>query len=154
MMWIPTKDGLPESGHYPIIHSHTLSGGRVIRKQFYAFYDADDCLWHDIRDYNDTRWTKVVSHWFRLPPLEAWLVFDWSQVAEHLEYHAIDPDGSGWFYEYEPVLCEAVDACGWRVKTINGIEQGDSFFDKTYEIPLGIDWRTLKQQRPAGGEGK
>lgn len=67
--WIPIADRLPaKSGHYPIVHSHKTFGGQIVRKQWYAYYDVDDGLWHDQWDYADTRWSRVVSHWLELPP--------------------------------------------------------------------------------------
>lgn len=66
--WIPVNVRLPTMpGHHPVIHSHTSLSGYTIHKQWYAYYDTDDGLWHDLSTWADMRWTKVVTHWLELP---------------------------------------------------------------------------------------
>lgn len=72
LAWIAVTERLPSKfGHYPIIHSHKSFSGHLIRKQYYASYDPDDGMWHDLHVWDDTRWSKVVTHWFELPELSS-----------------------------------------------------------------------------------
>lgn len=73
---------------------------------------------------------------------------DWLQAPEWGMWWACDPNGWASWYQEEPVLHITVSYSGWIAMTINGIEQGASLWAKEIEIPLGIDWRTLIEQRP------
>lgn len=84
--------------------------------------------------------------------VEAWLVAwphpDWSQAPKWAEWWAVDCDGFAMWYEEEPLLYETVTFCGWGPKVIYGSEQGMKMGAGEIEIPLGVDWRTLKEKKP------
>lgn len=73
---------------------------------------------------------------------------DWTQAPEWAQWWTVDPDGSVYWYEQKPILATTVDYCGWQPKTIEGYQQGYMVPDGEVDIPLGIDWRTLKFRRP------
>lgn len=50
---------------------------------------------------------------------------DWTQAPDWAEWYTIDADGDSW----------------WRC-------DGKSKYDKLFNLPLGIDWRLCKWQRP------
>lgn len=62
---------------------------------------------------------------------------DWSKAPEWVMWWAVDAEGQSWWYEEEPSLGDI----GWY----NG---GESVEAEWIDIPLGIDWRTLKERRP------
>lgn len=67
---------------------------------------------------------------------------DWSQAPEWANWWAVDGNGATW-YEYEPIADRLGD---WTVgNDWDDMGQWDSAGD--IEIPIGIDWRTLKEQR-------
>lgn len=67
---------------------------------------------------------------------------DWADAPEWAQWFAIDPNGDGFWFHDEPKANE------WRWTN------GDWFRDVGYEkgrrvnIPLGVDWRLCKWQRP------
>lgn len=73
---------------------------------------------------------------------------DWSQAPTWAQWWAVDPNGYADWYQEEPVLSLTVSYCGWVAKTINGVQQGNALWAQELDLDLGIDWRTLKQQRP------
>ena len=73
---------------------------------------------------------------------------DWDTAPEWANWWAADPAGWTCWYEQEPVMYLTDNYSGWVVKTINGYQQGHDLEAPSIDIPLGIDWRLLKQQRP------
>ena len=61
---------------------------------------------------------------------------DWSQAPEWAQWYTIDADRSVHFHENEPTL------------TISFWESGTEAMAGVVSIPLGVDWRLLKWQRP------
>lgn len=69
---------------------------------------------------------------------------DWSQAPAWAQWWAVDGSGATWF-EYEPIADKGGD---WTVgNDWDDMGQWDGAGD--IDIPLGIDWRLLKEQRPA-----
>lgn len=70
---------------------------------------------------------------------------DWTKAPQWAMWWAVDCDGYAWWYRYEP----SCDGDAWgddNPDTGNGKSFKDAYF---IDIPIGIDWRTLKRQRPA-----
>ena len=63
---------------------------------------------------------------------------DWTTAPPHMHFHACDSDGTGWYYEAEPIqLLES-----WRPrKHTDAIESG-------YTLPADQDWRQSLVERP------
>ena len=72
----------------------------------------------------------------------------WFQAQEWANWWAVDPNGYACWFEAEPILSLTVTYSGWVAKTIQGVQQGKALWAGEIDIPIGIDWRTLKQQRP------
>lgn len=66
---------------------------------------------------------------------------DWSQAPEWAQWWAVDASGIAGWYEQEP---EIGGVRGWEL----GGGGAWMVIETPYDIPLGIDWRTLKQRRP------
>lgn len=66
---------------------------------------------------------------------------DWSQPPTWANWWAIAADGCVGWYPVEPQLLAAFGE--WRTPV-----DTSALHDGMIDIPLGIDWRTLKQQRP------
>lgn len=65
---------------------------------------------------------------------------DWSQAPAWSNWWAMDANTSSYWYEYEP----EASIYGWAD------ENGRVEYDKhDNELPLGVDWRLLKERRPA-----
>lgn len=73
---------------------------------------------------------------------------DWTAAPEWARWWAIDADGQWFWHQVEPIMHQTVSACRWDVGCLNGIPQGDWLFGGHIDIPLGVDWRTLKERRP------
>lgn len=73
---------------------------------------------------------------------------DWSQAEPWVTWWAVSPDGWAMWYEEEPILYQTVTFCGWGAKVEYGIEIGMKAGAGEVEIPLGVDWRLLKDRRP------
>lgn len=73
---------------------------------------------------------------------------DWGQAPEWAEWWAVDPNGWAHWFEAEPLLALTINYSGWVPKTINGVQQGMELWAAEYDLALGVDWRTLTQQRP------
>lgn len=74
---------------------------------------------------------------------------DWAKAPAWAQWWACDPNGDGCWFQEEPVLSLTVSYCGWVAKTINGVQIGDALWSGNLEIPFGVDWRLLKEPRPA-----
>ena len=61
---------------------------------------------------------------------------DWSQAPKWAQWYTIDADRSVHFHEAEPAL------------TISFWESGTDLMVKVVDIPIGLDWRLCKWQRP------
>jgi hypothetical protein len=72
---------------------------------------------------------------------------DWSTAPKLANWWAVDANGSASWYEFEPTLYETATFCGWSRPTIRGFRFGETRDDAHIEIPLGVDWRTLKYKR-------
>lgn len=70
---------------------------------------------------------------------------DWTSAPAWAMWWAVDADGSAMWYKPEPQLYKL----GW---TVNGWYGKDYLEANLVSIPLGIDYRALKQQRPASGQ--
>lgn len=69
---------------------------------------------------------------------------DWTQAPEWATWWAVDADGYAWWYRYEPQQ----DATSWYDDE-SFSAHGKSFKNAYHvDIPLGVDWRTLKFKRP------
>ena len=68
------------------------------------------------------------------------LTADWSQAPEWAMWWAVDADERAYWHEKEP----EIGSVGfiWRSAGTH------SYNHHFVELPLGIDWRTLKQRRP------
>lgn len=66
---------------------------------------------------------------------------DWNEAPEWAEWWAVDANEGYYWYEHEPFIL----AWGWA--NPKGLVQGDIDMEDRH-IPIGIDWRTLKRQRP------
>lgn len=69
---------------------------------------------------------------------------DWSQAPEWAMWWAVEANGDAFWYQYEPSIEKVyVIQHSWtcRKGKVNAIEERVS-------IPLGIDWRLLKERRP------
>ena len=64
---------------------------------------------------------------------------DWSQAPSNANWYAIEANGSAAWYQLEPTL--AVLVPGWC--SLSYLD-----FVGNVRIPLGIDWRLCKWQRP------
>lgn len=73
----------------------------------------------------------------------------WSQAPEWAMWWAVDPNGWAHWFQEEPILALTITYCGWVAKTINGVQMGAELWAAELDLALGIDWRTLKQQRVA-----
>lgn len=72
---------------------------------------------------------------------------DWSSAPEWAEWWAVDCGGGAGWYESEPEL----DHSGFwdRLVGMDGKCIGKTNGAGDIDIPLGVDWRLLKQRRPA-----
>ena len=79
---------------------------------------------------------------------------DWTQAPEWAMWWAVDPSGDYVWSESEPFLVEPERATFWMLDTRKRHEQDldAACLNVRVRIPLGIDWRTLKRQRPANTE--
>ncbi len=62
---------------------------------------------------------------------------DWSQAPEDAQWCVIDPTGDCYWHEVEPTPV----SLSWESGTAD-------FAGFVFVIPLGVDWRLLKWQRP------
>ena len=62
---------------------------------------------------------------------------DWSQAPDGAKWCVIDPTGDCYWHEVEPTP----DSLSWESGTAD-------FAGFVFAIPLGVDWRLLKWQRP------
>lgn len=70
---------------------------------------------------------------------------DWSQAPEWAEWWAVDANGQVTWFDTDPV----VDHSGfWDHLVIDG-RTGRMYPDGKISIPIGTDWRLLKEKRPA-----
>jgi hypothetical protein len=78
---------------------------------------------------------------------------DWSQAPEWAEWGAIscstvDPashHGEMLWFRYEPHLSHG----RWVVNYVTGVESPSFMPGGIIHVPIGVDWRTLKAQRPS-----
>ena len=63
---------------------------------------------------------------------------DWSQAPEDAQHHAIAANGWGAYYGDEVRM---TDDQWWS-------DDGPLMWDKHYDLPIGIDWRTTLRERP------
>lgn len=73
---------------------------------------------------------------------------DWGKAPEWANWWAVDPNGWAHWFQEEPVLALTINYCGWIAKTVNGVQIGMELWAAEYDLALGVDWRTLKEQRP------
>lgn len=69
---------------------------------------------------------------------------DWSQAPEWAQWYAIDANGEAAWYSIEP-MADDQDFC-WFI--LNDGSQPVPLDADMVDIPLGVDWRLLKWQRP------
>ena len=67
------------------------------------------------------------------------LVPDWDSAPEWAQWYAIDANDEAAWYAKEP----AYDSDGWHVIGVTNIS-----YCEAASLPLGIDWRLCKWQRP------
>lgn len=72
---------------------------------------------------------------------------DWSQAPEWATWWAVDADCHVWWWELEPM----VSGSGWT--PMQFLDSGRGHRGEVVDIPLGVDWRVLKQQRPQPATG-
>lgn len=89
---------------------------------------------------------EVVLDWLKTLPTPPRP--DWDDAPSWAMWWACDPNGQAYWYGIEPLLYETVDFAGWGQHIMQGEAQGGWRFCREYEIPLGVDWRTLIQRRP------
>lgn len=61
---------------------------------------------------------------------------DWSQAPDGAEWYTIDANGSSHFHEAKPT------------RIVSFWESGTDLMVKVVDIPIGLDWRLCKWQRP------
>ena len=125
IVWTPLEDGRYRDKYGDYI---------IIDEQFLSLEDGDE----------KTRCVLPVDvRLCRAMPAPAPLEMpqpDWSQAPEWAMWWTCDPDGDAYWWQLEP---HYPDGYTW--------DNNDSLCSRAdygLVIPLGIDWRTLKQQRP------
>jgi len=63
---------------------------------------------------------------------------DWTDAPEWAQWYTIDADGDGRFREHEPEIFR--EECRWYGIALEGHVDND--------LPIGVDWRLCKWQRP------
>lgn len=69
------------------------------------------------------------------------LASDWTQAPEWAEWSVIHANGLQYWYDTEPFVDHGFTGWNWR-----GLQND---FCRECELPLGVDWRLCKWQRPA-----
>ncbi len=88
-------------------------------------------------EYGDlSREWKIVEVW--IDGLPAMPQPDWDEAPESAGWHAIDPDGLGYWFPAEPFTAFGT----WYIES--GREKKSGY----YTLPLGIDWRQTLTKRP------
>lgn len=99
-------------------------------------------LWRYGQDHtgeDHQRRAKEATEWLAaLPTLPKAPRADWSQAPGDAEWWACNSAGDSWWSTEEPTLFGSI----WQ-------QNGTFSFCHIIEIPLGIDWRLLKEPRPA-----
>ncbi len=76
------------------------------------------------------------------------MALDWANAPDWAGWGSVNPSGLIVWSDLEPFI-ELVGFAGWHV------DRGARWHvDKPIEIPLGTDWRMLKQHRPVAGGGE
>lgn len=73
---------------------------------------------------------------------------NWENAPTWAGWWAVDPNGWAHWFQEEPVLALTINYCGWIAKTVNGVQIGMELWAAEIEIPLGTDWREMKEERP------
>lgn len=73
---------------------------------------------------------------------------NWTQAPSWSNWWAVDPNGWAHWYQEEPIYSLTITYCGWLPKTIERIQQGAEIWAGEIDLPLGVDWRLLKEKRP------
>lgn len=96
------------------------------------------------RDYLNAKWYKLHMPWDATPVAEGEGVQpDWSQAPDWAEWWTVDADGEQTFWVKEPQID--------RYRAMWYMDASNCEILKDVEIPIGIDWRTLKQRKPQEG---
>lgn len=74
---------------------------------------------------------------------------DWSSAPDWSTWWTVDPNGYECWYQEEPILSLTISYSGWIPQTLHGVQLGNMLWGADIDIPLGIDWRLLKEKRPA-----
>lgn len=75
----------------------------------------------------------------------------WEDAPDRAQWWAVDANGEAQWYRVEPYCDDSEGACwcpGWIKDAPRGEQIDTPNFDRLVDIPLGVDWRLLKRQRP------
>lgn len=67
---------------------------------------------------------------------------DWSEAPEWANWWSVDADGDIFWSEIKPMPHKS--SASWQID----FSKGRVDFDQNIDIPIGIDWRTLIEERP------
>lgn len=109
---------------------------QIVRELRSGGYECDLCALED-----DAAFIKLVRLADATPEP------DWSQMQDWVQWWTVDPNGCVGYFEYEPMLRETGGAGrgGW-LWNLSGKWTKDA--EPRIDIPIGVDWRTLKRRRP------
>lgn len=75
---------------------------------------------------------------------------DWATAPEWANYWAAGPNYcEAWWFEHQPLRMETIDKSGWVRDSRYGVAKGEWAYTDGHELPIGVDWRTTLQKRPA-----
>lgn len=146
---------MPDSpGHWIAIDDKGLTASMFIEgyevkgEHVHIKWGNDTFEWvYSIADFKDSfpegRWYLLVVPWDQRIPWP-----DWSTAPFQAEWWCLGPDRWGMWSELEPKLMTTANFAAWNAREDeNGVQHWEHW-DKEYELPLGVDWRLMKQKRP------
>lgn len=149
--------GIGNRMHWALESPTSAADGRVVSyltvlhhcypESFGESVEDDPYLRFIAHSRDDIEWLCQQLH-AALEARSPWPRPDWSQAPDWATWWAVDPDGICNWFSQEPILTEYTSARNVIGPHWSHVGSKQSVYD-AINIPLGVDWRLLKQRRPS-----